>query len=49
MWAEARDRRKQVDLELGGNSGSKFTCLGRRALHAHIGAVSYREDKKWST
>ena len=41
MWAEARDRRKQVDLELAGNSGRKSTCLGRRPLHAlcHIGRI----------
>src|SRR6185436_2019283 len=33
MWAAARDRRKQVDSELAGNSGGKSTCLGRRPLH----------------
>ena len=41
MWAAARDRRKQVDLELAGNSGGKSTCLGRRPLHtlSHIGRI----------
>src|SRR6476620_5095703 len=42
MWAAARDRRKQVDLELAGNSRGQVHLLGAETV-AHT--ESYREDK----